>query len=59
MLKADPLEDLKRPASLLRRRNAEHFEHERDVLEHGARGNELEVLEDESDAATILLDVAA
>ena len=59
MLQADPLEHLECAAPLLRRGHAKHFEHECDVLEDGARGNQLEVLEDEPDAAPIFLDVAA
>ena len=39
--------------------NAQHFGHERDVLENGSRRNQLEVLEDEPDAAAVFLDLAA
>jgi len=59
VLEAHPLEDLVRAAPLLVRRHPEDFEHERDVLEDGAGWNQLEVLEDEPDAAAVLLDVAA
>ena len=59
MLQADPLQHLKCAAALLRRWDAEHFQHKGDVLEYGARRNQLEVLKDETDAASIFLDVVA
>src|ERR1041385_6485723 len=51
MLQADPLQHLERAAALLRRGDAEHFEHECDILEDVARGNQLKVQKDEADAA--------
>ena len=59
MLEAHPFEHLETAAPLLRRRHAEHFEDERDVLEDRARRNELEVLEDESNPPPVFLDLAA
>ena len=56
VLESHPLEDLERAPPLLRRWNAEDFEHERDVLENGPRRNELEVLEDEPNPAPIFLE---
>ena len=58
VLQAHPLQDLERAASLLRGRHAEDLGHERDVLEHRAARNQLEVLEDEPDAAAVFLDLA-
>ena len=59
MLEANPFQHLKCLASLLRVWNAKHFGYERDVLEDSTRGNQLEVLEDEPDAAAIFLNLAA
>src|ERR671923_21127 len=59
MLQADPLQHLERAAALLRDRHAEHFGNEGDVLEHRARRNQLEILEDETDAAPVFLDLPA
>src|SRR5262245_19080100 len=59
MLQAHPLEHLKGAATLLSRRHTEHFQDEGDVFKHGTRRDQFEVLEDEPDAAAVLLDVAA
>src|SRR5262245_23789504 len=59
MLQAYPLQHLKGLAPLLRGRHAKHLGNERDVLENRSRGNQLEVLEDEPDAAAIFLDLPA
>ena len=58
VLQPDPLQHLKRAPPLLRGRHAEHLGHERDVLEHRAARNQLEVLEDEADAAAVFLNLA-
>src|SRR6185369_11682182 len=52
VLQSNPLEHLKGASPLLPARHAEHFEYECDVFKHGARRNQLEVLEDEPDAAS-------
>src|SRR5919197_2140742 len=58
VLQADPLEHLERAALLLRGRHAEHARHERDVLEYGLGGQQLEVLEYETNRAAVGLNLA-
>ena len=53
VLQPHPLQHLKRLALLRRDRRAEHARHDRDVFEHGLSRNQLEVLEDEPDAAAV------
>ena len=53
----DPLQDLEGPTLVLRLRHAEHTRNERDVLEHGFRRQQFEVLKDEPERATITLDL--
>ena len=58
MLKADPLENLIRSTALLLDGRSQHSQRETDVLENRFCGNELEVLEDEPDSASIRLNLA-
>ena len=55
VLQPDPLQHLKRLALLRRDGRAEHARHDRDVLEHGLSRDQLEILEDEPDAAAVRL----
>src|SRR5262249_31037924 len=57
VLQANPLQDLERPALLLRQRHSEHTRHERDILEHGTVGQQLEVLEDEAERSPVGLNL--
>ena len=58
VLEAQPLEHLEGPALLLHRRGAQHAGHEPDVVQHGLRRDQLEVLEDEADGAPVGLRLA-
>src|SRR5512139_3435460 len=58
VLQADPLEHLERATALLGRRNAQNPRHEADVLVDGLAGNQLEVLEDETNAPSVRLHLA-
>src|SRR6478736_4648676 len=53
MLQSDPFKDLVSAAALLFDRLAQYAQHERDVFKHRLVLNQLEVLEDEADAAAV------
>jgi hypothetical protein len=57
VLEADPLQNLERAALLLRHRHAERARHERDVLEHRLRRQQLEILEHEPELTPVRLDL--
>src|SRR5215203_5657295 len=59
MLQADPLQDLIRTTPLLFNRLPKDSQRERDILEYAFRGDQLEVLEYETDRAPIGLHFVA
>src|SRR5258708_356420 len=57
MLEPYPLEHLKGLALLNGRRDAKHSHDEGDILKHRETGDQAEILEDEPERATVLLDL--